>query len=115
MHFQQDGAPPHRRRDVTNWLNNHLGNRWTGWHGPVHWPPRSPDLSILDFFVWGFIHDKVYGQQVQPADVDELRARITDAAAQISQQMLQKAFTEYEARLTMTLLVNGGKFEHLLN
>lgn len=27
--------------------------------GPIIWPPRSPDLNVLDFFVWGYIKDLV--------------------------------------------------------
>lgn len=42
--FQQDGAPPHFRRIVTDWLDNNMPN-WIGRGGPVLWPPRSPDLT----------------------------------------------------------------------
>ena len=33
--------------------------------GPTAWPPRSPDLTQLDFFVWGFIKDVVYRRKVR--------------------------------------------------
>ena len=32
---------------------------------PIVWPPRSPDLTPLDFFVWGFIKDVVYRGKVR--------------------------------------------------
>ena len=35
------------------------------------WPPRSPDLTICDFFLWGYVKDRVYVPPL-PATVDEL-------------------------------------------
>ncbi|KAJ4442536.1 hypothetical protein ANN_04123 [Periplaneta americana] len=48
-----DGASPHFDRRVRNRLNATFPDRWIGRGGPVPWPPRSPDLSPLDFFLWG--------------------------------------------------------------
>lgn len=50
MWFQQDGAPAHYAREVRNYLDVTFPNKWIGRGGPVAWPPRSPDLSCLDFF-----------------------------------------------------------------
>lgn len=38
--FQQDGAPPHNARIVTEHLNQSFGDNWIGTNGPVRWPPR---------------------------------------------------------------------------
>ena len=51
--FQQDGAPAHFALDVREYLNNIFPNGWIGRGGPVQWPPRSPDLTPMDFFIWG--------------------------------------------------------------
>ena len=51
--FQHDGAPAHFALDVREYLNNVFPNRWIGRGGPVHWPPHSPDLTPMDFFIWG--------------------------------------------------------------
>lgn len=48
--FQQDGAPPHYSVAVRNYLNNTFPERWIGRRGTIEWPPRSPDLTPLDFF-----------------------------------------------------------------
>ncbi len=53
--FQQDSAPPHYKRTVQNYLNETFPNRWVGHGGPYKRPPRLPDLSPLDFAVWGII------------------------------------------------------------
>jgi hypothetical protein len=49
--FQQDGAPPHFGNTVRQFLNERLPNKWIGRDGFLAWPPRSPDLTPLDFFL----------------------------------------------------------------
>lgn len=58
--FQQDGAPPHYSLMARNWLNKHLPDRWIGRRGPLEWAARSPDLTPLDFYLWGYVKQKVY-------------------------------------------------------
>ena len=48
--FQQDGAPPHWALVVRDSLNEKIPNSWIGRDGPTAWPPRSPDVTPLDFF-----------------------------------------------------------------
>ena len=50
MFFMQDGAPPHFSREVRAWLHDTFPGHWIGRRGPIEWPPRSPDLTPLDFF-----------------------------------------------------------------
>ena len=49
----QDGAPPHFSCSVTDVLNERFPDVWIGRGGPIPWPTRRPDLSPLDFFLWG--------------------------------------------------------------
>ncbi|KAJ8940181.1 hypothetical protein NQ314_010800 [Rhamnusium bicolor] len=51
MYFQQAGCPAHHACVVRNWLNSKFGQRWIERGGPVLWPPRSPDLTIVDTFL----------------------------------------------------------------
>jgi hypothetical protein len=50
MWLQHDGAPPHNALCARNFLDDKFPSRWIGRGGPIEWPPRSPDLSPLDFF-----------------------------------------------------------------
>ena len=50
IYLQQDGAPSHNSGLLRPFLENNFPQRWIGTNGPVRWPPRSPDHSILDFF-----------------------------------------------------------------
>ena len=40
-------------RDVTTFPDETFSGRWFGRGGPTAWPPRSPDLTPLDFFCMG--------------------------------------------------------------
>jgi hypothetical protein len=61
-------------------------NRWIGRNGPTPWPSRSPDINPLYFFLWGYVKDKVFSTPVP--DITNLKARITDAFATITEGML---------------------------
>ena len=45
--FQQDGAPALIFHLVQNWLSNEMDMIWT----KEFWPPSSPDLISLHFYV----------------------------------------------------------------
>ncbi|GBO39255.1 hypothetical protein AVEN_166158-1 [Araneus ventricosus] len=50
--FQHDGALPHWRTDVRALLGTTFPNRWIGRRGPIALPPRSADVTPLDFISW---------------------------------------------------------------
>jgi hypothetical protein len=63
MWFQHDGAPAHFTNIVHEYLDEKFGNKWIGRGGPMTWPPRSPHLTQLDFFLWVYMQSLVYGLQ----------------------------------------------------
>lgn len=85
MWFQHDGAPTHFGNIVREHLNAMFGQHWIGRRGPTPWPPRSPDLTPLDFYVWGRMKDLVYSTPVE-SDMD-LVGRVVEAAAIIQEKM----------------------------
>ena len=58
--FQQDGAPPHWGLHDREFLNETFPDRLVGRDGPISWPPRLPDITPLNFFLWGYVKDIVY-------------------------------------------------------
>ena len=72
-------------------------NTWIGRDGPTPWPPRSPYITPLDFFLWGYVKDKVFSTPVP--DITNLKARITDAFATVTEDMLENAWREIDCRL----------------
>lgn len=111
--FQQDGAPPHYAVAVRNYLNTHFPNKWIGRQGQIEWPPRSPDLSPLDYFLWGYLKSKVYHRR--PQNLEDLRERIQLETNLITREVLRNVQQEFLHRLAYCQEVNGGHFEHLIN
>jgi len=98
--YQQVGAPPHWHKEVREYLNEHLPGRWVGCAAATYntfctWPPRSPDLTVCDFFLWGFVTDNVYVPPL-PKTLPELRERINTAVGNITQDMLEKVWRKWE-------------------
>lgn len=111
--FMQDGAPPHWQKDVRSWLNEKFPGRWIGRGGAedlnITWPPRSPDLTPADFFLWGFVKGLVYKQNYE--NLDQLKAAIVTAFQQVSQEMLFATMENFVKRLNLVLECNGGHIE----
>ena len=54
--FQQDSAPVHMACTTQAWLYQQLPRHW-----PLDlWPPSSPDLNPLDYYVWGVLEKVNY-------------------------------------------------------
>lgn len=111
MYFQQDGAPPHHARITTQWLNRTFPNKWIGRAGPIHWPARSPDITPLDFFLWGHVKNIVY--QEPPTTADDMKIRIRQALRTITPEMLIRVTASFKKRIQACLNHHGQHFEHL--
>lgn len=110
--FQQDGAPPHFGVDIRRHLNHVFPGKWIGRRGAIEWPARSPDLSPLDYYFWGYLKDQVY--RTKPQDLVELRLRIVEEAARIPVDAIRNALSAFYHRLGYCQEVEGKQFEHLL-
>ncbi|GFT79837.1 putative DD41D transposase [Trichonephila clavipes] len=49
--FQKNGATCHTARATIDLFKDTLGDRLISRFGPVNWPPRSCDLTPLDYFL----------------------------------------------------------------
>ena len=49
--WMQDSAPPHVGSSVKSLLSQRFGDKVISLHFPFPWPPRSPDLTSLDFWL----------------------------------------------------------------
>ena len=70
----------------------------------IRWPP-------FDFFSWGFAKDTVFVPPA-PANLQELRDRITAAVARIDRDMLTLVWNELDYRLCVCRISQGGQIEH---
>ncbi|GBO05805.1 hypothetical protein AVEN_11406-1 [Araneus ventricosus] len=62
--FQQDGAPPHYGNIVREFLDTTSPKRWIARGAVMAWPPRSPDITPLDFYLWGYVKQHVYSERI---------------------------------------------------
>ncbi|GFW90928.1 transposable element Tc3 transposase [Trichonephila clavipes] len=86
--FQQDGATCHTARATIDLLKDTLGDRLISHFGPVNCPPRSWDLTPLDYFSWGYVKSMVYADK--PQTLDPLEDNIRRVIVDIRPQMLEK-------------------------
>ncbi|GFY36301.1 transposable element Tc3 transposase [Trichonephila clavipes] len=97
LRFQQDGATCHTARATIDLLKDTFDDRLISRFGPVNWPPRSCDLTPLDYFQWGYVKSLVYVDK--PQTLDHLEDNIRRVIANIRPQMLEKVFENWTSRL----------------
>lgn len=105
VRLQQDGASPHTALVTREFLNRELPNRWVGLNGPVTWPPKSPDLTPPDFFLWGYLKTKVY--ESNHSTPCALRAAIEAAVADIDVELCKKVVESVPERLRECKTLHG--------
>jgi len=99
---------------VREYLNESFPNRWLGRGGPAAWAPRSPDLTPLDYYLWGHMKTLVYETKV------ESRAALQDcifAAAEHIRNHPDNVVSATQSLLMRAencLATGGGHFEQLL-
>ncbi|GFT25916.1 putative DD41D transposase [Trichonephila clavipes] len=91
--FQQDGATCHTTHATMDLLKDTFGDRLISRFGPVNWPPRSCDLTPLDYFLWGYVKSLVYADK--PQTPDHLEDNIRHIIADIRPQMLEKVIKNW--------------------
>lgn len=112
LYFQQDGAPPHNAGIVLQYLRQKWDNKVIATNGPVLWPARSPDLTPLDFFLWGYLKNEVYKDI--PGNERILRRRIENVFQSIDGRILGNVETNFIKRVRKCVSQRGGHIEHLL-
>ena len=95
-------------------LNDTLPIGWIRRGSTINWPPRSPDLTPLDFCLWGLIKSEVYRKKVDTRD--ELLVNILDVIACIKerQDTLGRITRHVFTQVAKCIDVDGGIFELLL-
>lgn len=111
--YQQDGASVHWALSVRDLLTHRLPNRWIGRSGPIEWPPRSPDLSINDFYLWAHMRDVIY-RTPRAESLQELAQRIELFLNNIDLETIKKTYKCFVRRCTRCVEQNGHHIEHIL-
>ena len=112
MWMQHDGAPPHYALCSRQVINEIFDDEWIGRGRFVALSPLSPDLRSPDYFLWGFIKERVMA--VAPTTIDDMKESIRRACTEITPQMLAAVIRSFHQRINKCLQVKGHHFKHLL-
>ena len=86
--FQQDGATALTARAFMTAVRAAFPNHVISRVGDLPWPPRSPDFSMCDFYLWGFLKSRVYAGK--PRTLGELKTAIRENIKKIGEETLVK-------------------------
>jgi hypothetical protein len=83
-----------------------------GKRGDWPWPPRSPDLAICDFFLWGYLKQQIWNipHEQQPRNLKQLRQAGILACQRLDAQIIQSAFSGMVNRARRCIGVQGHAF-----
>eukprot|EP00298_Acanthocystis_sp_HF-20_P028672 c7473_g1_i1.p1 GENE.c7473_g1_i1~~c7473_g1_i1.p1 ORF type:complete len:354 (+),score=38.39 c7473_g1_i1:160-1221(+) len=107
--FQQDSAPAHKSKVVQKWLTENIPSF-------VHhneWPPNSPDLNPMDFYVWSRLEEMVNTKRFN--SVDSLKTALQRAWKKMSKEETCKAIFSVPRRLKKCVQAKGFSFEYDMN
>ena len=106
--WAQDGAPAHTTVAVSEWMTEFFRHKIIAINHPVEWPPRSPDLTPCDYFLWGYLKSQVY--KTPPRHIIELRERIVAESQKLKEnpELIQRAMRGMIQR-ARTCIANNGR------
>ncbi|GBN98846.1 hypothetical protein AVEN_259877-1 [Araneus ventricosus] len=107
--FQQDGAPPHYGNIVREFLDTTSPQRWIGRDAVTACPPRSSNITPLDFYLCGYVKQHVYSERIN--DINYLKQRITDVISSVTPDVLTRVWEELDYRLDVCRATNGAHIE----
>ena len=70
------------------------------------WPPRSPDLSLPDFFLWGYLKERVYINNLQT--LEDLKQNIRRVIDRKSQEVLSSGMNAIVKRAQLVFDAGGS-------
>lgn len=103
--FQQDGATPHTASDTMDLVRDIFGDQIISRRSNFNWPPRSPDLTAPDCFLWAYLKERVYVNK--PATIPQLKTNIRNEILSITPEILRKVMENVLKRAQMCEAENG--------
>ena len=110
--WQQDGVPAHTSNQSMHYLRGQFPGKVISKRGDVIWPPRSPDLAILDFFLWGYLKHKIWSVQrnQQPSNIEQLKESIRRNCREIPRNKILDSFQGMINRCNKCIEADGNTF-----
>ncbi|CAK9816123.1 hypothetical protein ANTPLA_LOCUS8891 [Anthophora plagiata] len=108
MWFQQDGATCHTAHATMDLLYSKFNGMIISHFGDINWPPRSCDLTPLDFFLWSYVKSRVYANKSQT--IDALKVNITNAINDIEPDLCGRVIENWTSQIRA---VQRSRSDHL--
>lgn len=114
--FQQDGASPHTALETREVVRELFASQTVGKFLAIWWPPRSPDITPMDFFLWGYIKEIVFEGNDPPTSVAILKAQIQLAFDKIRADtgLFMRVWSCLLHRCNMIINKNGERIERTI-
>jgi len=112
MWFQQDGATCHTARETMQLLHTKFPGRVISRFGEQNWPPRSCDLTPLDFFLWGYVKQKVYAND--PQTIVALKDEIRRVIYELPQNLCIKVIENFIKRAKVCRAARGSHLADII-
>ena len=109
--FQHDGATPHTSNESLAWLQQRFPDRLISRRCDTRWSSHSPDLNLPYFYLWGYLKDRVYGNN--PQTILDLKAAITAAIRVIPREECGRVIENFARGIQMCLQRRGAHLEHI--
>ena len=106
--FQQDGAKAHTANKSLLAFEN-WGIRIIQ---PCHWPPNSPDLNPLDYFVWNEVAKRMPKKKF--SNRQQLESSVKKAIKEIPLEMVQESIKKFLPRVLAVEKNLGGRINRKL-
>ena len=103
MWFQQNVATSHITQANLVVSFEKFVSRLISKFGNINWPPRSCDLTPMEFILWGCTENRVYADS--PQTWEHLKANIHGVVAAIQPEMRRKVF---ERKIEVRKSSRGG-------
>ena len=112
MWSQQDGATDHTARQsmalLRGLFGGHLISRFSGFN----WSSRSPDLTAPEFFIWGYLKERVYVNN--PRTIQELKNNIRHEIRELEPVILRSVMKSAITRAHLCEAENGGHLKDII-
>ena len=101
--YQQNNASPHAARRSQVWCRQHLPD----YIDSNRWPPNSPDLNVLDYYVWSAIGQRMRWEKIH--NYQSLRQEIKRSIQLVPKTHLVSSFDSWSRRI-LRVLKNKGTY-----
>jgi len=78
----------------------------------MEWPARSSDLSPCDFFLWGYLKEKVFKHR--PQSLEDLKERIQQEIDSILPELTRRVMKNFRERLHQCVANDGRHMSDLI-